>query len=243
VLEIRWNAVAGGDGYILQRSTDGNNFTTIYQGGNARFVDQGLTAATTYYYRVQAGGSPFSAPVAITTAAATLAGGRYVADTPAILAVEMNQQSGTAVIRWTDLGPEYVYTVYKAGRIVASGNSTSYTDNNLLPIAEYAVRATHIYEQRSSVAVPTVVWNSVRQVEFKGYEYTETGIKLLWDAESDMTYEVMQRGQRLAAGLTTGEFVHTNPQASNLYVLVAIYRNPETNRNERTYSNAFAVTR
>ena len=244
VLELRWNTVAGAEEYVLQRSTDGTDFTEVYRGENARFVDQHLTAGTTYHYRVQADGSALSDSEPITTAAASNASGRPIADTPAILSAEING-NGEAVIEWTPL-VGYTYTIIRAGSTLQSGFSTaSYTDRNPLPIASYEVWAEKDGIS-SLVSARTVVWNARQQIEFTGFEYTDTGgIKLLWDVVPGLNieYQVMRRGQLLGAGpnLAMGEFIHDNPQANNYYVLEMTYPDPITGRPVSTYSNEFWV--
>src|SRR5262249_33766587 len=56
-LILTWvNTATNADGYRVDRSPDGVSFTTIVElsGAPAQYVDTGLSAATTYYYRVWA---------------------------------------------------------------------------------------------------------------------------------------------------------------------------------------------
>ncbi len=244
---LDWNSVSGATQYILQRKNAGGDFVTVYSGADSKFIDTGLTAGTSYEYRVQAVGSPFSEIVAISTAAASTPGGQPATDSPVIMepVVVKDSQTGEATsvtIRWTDLGSDYSYTVYKAGRIVAqSYGGDSFTDNDPLPIAEYAVRAFNKVTQTSSDVAVAIVWAEVRPVEFTGYENTpQGGIKLHWDAQPDMTYQVLRLGHILASNLRAGEWTDATPQADNAYVLVATYIGDD-GRMERTYSNTFTV--
>ena len=55
---IRWNAVSGATGYLVQRATSPDGpFTTIAQVTTTSRTDTGLSAGTQYYYRVKAVGS------------------------------------------------------------------------------------------------------------------------------------------------------------------------------------------
>ncbi|WXH14607.1 hypothetical protein LBN7_001911 [Microbacterium sp. LBN7] len=49
-----WSAAAGADEYRIERSLDGVSFTAVGTTASTSFLDSGLTAATTYRYRVVA---------------------------------------------------------------------------------------------------------------------------------------------------------------------------------------------
>jgi regulation of enolase protein 1 (concanavalin A-like superfamily) len=53
-VSLAWNAFLQADGYRIDRSTDGTNYSTIanLSGGTIGYVDTGRTAFTKYYYRV-----------------------------------------------------------------------------------------------------------------------------------------------------------------------------------------------
>jgi hypothetical protein len=244
VISLQWNKVEGATEYVLQRKGPGESeFKTIYTGTNAKFIDQKLTAGTTYQYQVQAIGSVFSNAVSITTAASSV-NGNPVTDSPLIFSGSV--QNGKATITWTNLGEDYTYTVFKAGRIVASSyKGNSFTDSDPLAIAEYAVRAFSRVTQRSSTVSTIIVWNTVKPVEFTGYEVEPNGIKLQWDAQVGTTYQIMRSGKILASNLTTGEWTDRNPQAENAYVIVASYQEYDATLGRtvtrRTYSNVFSV--
>jgi len=71
---LQWQSVIGGEAvrYVIERSATGNNFDQIAEIINGQsYVDSGLTAATTYFYRVKAvglsGSSAYTAVVSATT--------------------------------------------------------------------------------------------------------------------------------------------------------------------------------
>ena len=74
-MTLNWSAVTNATGYILQRSTAANfaGATSIYTGAALTFADTGLTASTTYYYRVLATGSGYSNSANRTNSFATIA--------------------------------------------------------------------------------------------------------------------------------------------------------------------------
>ena len=74
-INLGWSAAAGATGYVVQRSPDGTaGWAQVGTPAVASFSDAGLTAGTTYYYRVGAtdagGGSAWSAVAAATTTVA-----------------------------------------------------------------------------------------------------------------------------------------------------------------------------
>ena len=71
-VNVSWTSVSGATGYTLQRSPDGSTgWTTIGSPTGTNYTDSGLSAATTYYYRVSATGggntSPYSTVASATT--------------------------------------------------------------------------------------------------------------------------------------------------------------------------------
>jgi hypothetical protein len=49
---IAWNAVTGATGYLVERSTDGVNFSSVYTGTSRTYTDNNVTPTGEYYYRV-----------------------------------------------------------------------------------------------------------------------------------------------------------------------------------------------
>lgn len=76
-LQLSWDAVTGANNYIIERSLDGvTSWTVIYMDDVVGFTDSGLTAATSYYYRIHCTGSGYFdsdfAYLTGTTASATI---------------------------------------------------------------------------------------------------------------------------------------------------------------------------
>jgi len=146
---------------------------------------------------------------------------------------------------WTDLGDDYVYTVYRQGQVVALNiQGDTFTDENppqTWTTAEFSIRARSLSGSGPPTTVTTIAWNAgVRETEFTGFEITADGVTLFWDVEEGMTYQIMRRGEILVSNLLSDGWTDKNPGASNDYVLVASYYD-ENNRRVRTYSNTFTV--
>ncbi|MCL2709347.1 MAG: fibronectin type III domain-containing protein [Planctomycetaceae bacterium] len=236
-VSLQWNTVADAAEYILQRKGSGDaDFVTIYTGFAAKFIDQGLTAETDYEYRVQAVGSAFTEPIFVTTLAST------ETDVPIFLDTYVNE-FGQITLTWTDLGEDYTYTIFRQGQMIARDVSgTSFLDTKppaSWGVLEYSIRAFNEATQDSARMVTTIAWNTnIRPVEFTGFEITENGVQLFWDASPDTEYQIMRLGATLGRDVTSG-WTDNRPMDRNDYVLMALYE--EDGRLVRTYSNVFTV--
>lgn len=55
---LTWNLIAGVTQYVVQRCTDGVNFTTVATPGNNYYLDPAVSIGTSYFYRVGATSAP-----------------------------------------------------------------------------------------------------------------------------------------------------------------------------------------
>ncbi len=152
-IKLTWSDVAGETSYKIERST---NATTGFVQVNApaanatSFTDAGLTASTTYYYRLRAsnvtGDSGYSAVVNAKTQA-------VVTPPPGAPAVPGNfaataMTASTIKLTWTDDSNETGYRIEKSAdgvsgwTLLASPavNAVSYSDNNLSASTTYYYR-------------------------------------------------------------------------------------------------------
>jgi hypothetical protein len=247
---LDWNNVNGATGYILQRKNSSGIFETIYAGTESRFVDSQLTANTQYEYRVTAtgneGNSGYTALTA-KTAAKTDNNGKVIVDTPMFVMEPVYNNIGNSVtLEWTNLGNEYTYVLYKAGRVVVNfGNDNSYIDTNpsASGVEGYALMAYHKATQQLSSVTMSVVHTTAKPVEITGYEVSSDGkIKLLWEAEPGVSYNIFRAGKNISGNLTfnndnIGSWTDNNPLVNNDYMLVAVYQDGQTYR--ATFSNIY----
>lgn len=247
-LDLDWNGVDGMTQYVLQRKGPGETgFTPVYTGTESRYVDRGLTAGTGYEYRVQAVGSEFSDVFSVSTAPAQVDGGSVV-DSPMILSTEYDAVNNRITVRWTDLGSDYVYTVYKAGRIVVrNGAGASYVDTNPSDGGTdgYTIVAYNTKLRQESNSLTTVVSSTAPSVAITGVEFLADGsTKLLWDAQPGMIYTVMQAGRTISnsASIQPGSWIDTHPDESKEYMLVALYKD-DAGDWQSTFSNLFSAKR
>ena len=136
-------------GYYVQRSSDGTNFSQIASlgAGATSYSSTGLTAATTYYYRVcaynSAGASAYTSVASAATQAATV----VVPAAPSGLAASASSSS-TIGLTWTDnASNETGYYVQRSSdgtnfsQIGSLGaGATSYSDTGLTAATKYYYR-------------------------------------------------------------------------------------------------------
>jgi hypothetical protein len=242
-LSLDWNDVDGATGYVLQRKTGSGEFVTVATVTDSKYVNTGLTAGTTYQYRVQAVGSAFSDAITVTT----LANDPTVTDVPAITNTTVNSQTNAVTLAWSDLGNDYTYVLYKAGRVVVDFSSdNSYTDTNPpnSGVEGYALLAYNKKTSKLSSVTMSVVWTTAKPLEITGHEVSPDGkITLLWDAEQGVIYNIFRAGRNISGQITfsgsAGTWTDNNPQANNDYMLVATYNDGTTYR--ATFSNIYTL--
>lgn len=86
-VDLMWKKAAGATSYRIERSIDGTTFAPVGTSTTARHVDTGLTAATTYRYRIVAispAGEAASDVLTVTTAAAPVTTTPPVTATPPV---------------------------------------------------------------------------------------------------------------------------------------------------------------
>ncbi|MCD7788139.1 MAG: hypothetical protein LUH59_04335 [Firmicutes bacterium] len=129
---IRWGKVYGATHYYVYRSTDNSTFTKVYSTAiSSSYRDTGLSANTTYYYKIAAYSSEtgemssFGITVSIKTS---------VVETPVIY-YSRTDSSYSVTIKWSNVPDATKYYIYRATSstgtyaYVGSQTSTSYTDS------------------------------------------------------------------------------------------------------------------
>jgi hypothetical protein len=141
-LALAWSDLATNEnGYRIDRSTDGLSFGQVAQvGSNAgSYVDNGLAAASNYFYRVyaynSAGSSGYSDVAAGLTAALTSAPAVPASPSPANGATSV---SSSTTLRWTSSNAQR-YDVYISGALFAADlTSSSLTVSSLATGSTYS---------------------------------------------------------------------------------------------------------
>lgn len=153
---VKWNDLANNEsGYIIQRSTDANNWTEAARvGANiTSFVVTGLTANTKYYFRVMAynsAGNSAASPREDTTVK-----GGSTPTTPttttkpnAVTGLTVTASGSTAAsLKWTDVANETGYRVQRSTDnssfvdvTTLGANVVSYADSSLKASTKYYYR-------------------------------------------------------------------------------------------------------
>ena len=141
-LMLNWTEASGETGYRIERSTDGNTWTTrgTVAANGVSFTDTGLSAATQYFYRVVTLDAEGDAAVTSSTAAATRM--------DAVAGLTFTERlSNRLSFTWTDLASETGYRIERStdGKTFSTvanlaANITSYTDTNVSEMGEYYYR-------------------------------------------------------------------------------------------------------
>ena len=144
-MSLQWADVTGESGYRLERSGDGvsgwSPVAELAENTTAQ-LDTGLSANTTYYYRVIATTEGGDASISDVVSATTLID---PADPPVVVAVAV---SATQIdLSWTDVGTETGYRIERSTDGVtwspigsAGQDVTSYVDTGLAAGTAYSYR-------------------------------------------------------------------------------------------------------
>jgi len=137
-IKMDWDAVTGATGYYVYRSSSAyGTYTKVGNSTSTSYTDTGLSAGTTYYYKVSAynsaGESSLSAYDYSTTSPSSSGGGTSVPSAPT--GVTATRQSASNVyITWNSVSGATSYKVYwsytASGTYSLAGTTTStnYTD-------------------------------------------------------------------------------------------------------------------
>lgn len=188
-INLSWTATSvTHTGFLLQRRIGAGDWTTIATPGATAtsFSDTGLTAGTTYLYRIQAtspvGPSPFSTEATATTQSGGGGGGSVAPATPTGLIVTAASNS-SAEIRWSTSAGATEYRLYRATlsnstmtliatTLVSAPAPTQYLDSGLIANVTYryqveAVNATGASAPTAaaSVTIPVSAFTSIENQE------------------------------------------------------------------------------
>ena len=139
-INLAWNDVAGETGFILERSTDGTNFTTLATLGQGvlAYTDSDVSGSTTYSYRVTAVDGIIDSDPSNVVSATT--------GVPAPLAASAVASGDTsATVSWTGVSGATQYRILKStsptGPFTTAGtvdnSSSAFTATGLTPATTY----------------------------------------------------------------------------------------------------------
>ncbi len=199
---VNWSAVAGATGYLVERSTDGVNFTTAGTTASnvLTYTDSGLAGSLRYFYRVRAtDATGNSVPSAIV----------YGINRPgAVTNFSITSYSTSQlVLNWRDIDGETGYRIERSPdgvtytQIATVGtNVPSYTDGSLGTAATYYYRVTPMSATGDSTSVTGSRSTRLPQVTGMALNGVVTGqISVKW---TDSAYETGYRLERSVNGTT-----------------------------------------
>ena len=138
-IQVTWNAVSGATGYKVYRSSSaGGVYNFIGNAPSSPYTDSGLSANTTYYYKVSSVKNSEESAMSSSYASAVTQTSGGVIDNPPTQPtglVVTSASSGSITLSWNGVSTATSYNVYRsntqtapAGKI-ATVTGTSYTNN------------------------------------------------------------------------------------------------------------------
>jgi fibronectin type 3 domain-containing protein len=204
-INLTWPAVTGAASYVVARSsTSGGPYATVGTPHSAAFSNTALSAATTYYYVVQAknlSGLSATSPQASTTTAPLAPGGlsaTVVSSSQVNLAWSaVSGASGYRVLRSTVSGGPYTN--------VGSATTTSFADSGLAPATTYfyTVQATNGSAPSARSTQVAALTDPAAPTGVTATAASVSEIDLTWSAVTGATSYVIQRSPTSGGPYTT----------------------------------------
>lgn len=146
-VNLSWTASASADRYEIERSTNGGTFAKIATVKEASFADAGLSASTTYEYRVTAvnqGGASAPATVTITTAATPV----DAAPTAPGYVHSMGTTSNSVDLMWSASTAASGIDRYEIHRTVKGGTFAKIGETSKTRFLDQGLKAATTYEYK-----------------------------------------------------------------------------------------------
>lgn len=175
-INISWSAVSKADGYKLYRSSDsGNTFKEIYSGASLTYSDTGLTANTSYSYKV----ASYNV-VGESTQSSAVQANTYAYDAPSNFAAESVTDT-SVTLKWDAVeGKNVTYNITKSTSSsgtfnqVYSGIDTKYTDNGLTQGTGYFYKINAVVDDITSAVSDVLGVGTVRTAFTPGAVWADT---------------------------------------------------------------------
>jgi fibronectin type 3 domain-containing protein len=202
-IDIQWQSVSGATGYRVERSPDGSTgWTAIHTGTATTYSDLGLTAATTYYYRVFATNSSGDSPASATVDATTLPLPPAAPSNPAATAISGSQ----ITVSWNDVAGETGFTVQRSPDGTSSWTTAGTTAQGVTSLTDSGLAASTTYYYRvlatnaggssspsSIVSATTLSAAPPAPTGLRAAALSSTSTTVSWGASSGATTYQVQR--------------------------------------------------
>ena len=232
-VELSWTAVAGATAYLVERSVDGVNFTTLatVNSGETRFTDANPYGSMRWYYRVSAadGSGSNSTPSTVVSvvnkpnapALTTFTAG-VITVSPTTLYfnfMDVQGEKGYRVDASTDGGDNYTTL------LTLAANQTSFNLNGLTAGASYVIRITPLTDIGDGVAPSLVIGTETQLPVVSNLQIASRAsgrMVITWDSQTLATSYVVERSLdgtnwNNVATVTDPTWTDTNVTAGNEY--------------------------
>ena len=224
-LVLTWSDNANDeDGYRVQRSPNGTDFTQIAQIGpnSEAYTNSGLTAGTTYYYRVLAynefGGSVSNVDSAQTqtsgstntSPSVTMSNPASGASYPEDVAISFTGSANDT--EDGDLTPDMVWTSSLAGQIGTGGSFSRRLAAGTHTITARATDSGGLSgsRQRSMTVTVSTSTAAAPRLSVRGYKVKgDKRADLSWSGFSASSIDILRNGSRIATSSNDGSYTDT----------------------------------
>ena len=222
-LKITWNAVSGATGYDVYRyNSSTGTYKYIKSTTSISYTDTGITAGSTYYYKVKAYYKFSNGKYAYSVISPSSIYSRYL-ETPTMVSAT-NTGSGLKVT-WNAVSGATGYDVYRYNsstgtyKYIKSTTSTSYTDTGITAGNTYYYKVKAYYKLSSgkyaySVISPSSTYSRyLKTPVISSATSTGTGIKTTWGAVAGAGgYDVYRYNS------STGTYQYIKSTTSTYYI-------------------------
>jgi len=259
-IQVTWNSVTGASSYKIYRSAASSSYALVGTvSSTTSYIDTGLSALTTYYYRVSAVTSLGEGEQSTLAQATTPAEGVV----PAPGGVQASSLSSDSImLSWNAVSEAIGYKIYRSNSSAGSytlrnsvGTTTSYTDNGLSPSTIYYYKVSTLHNngesaQSSPVSASTSAEAPIQPpTGLNASALSSSSIQVTWSGVSGATgYRVYRSSSASGAYNLTGSAA-SSPYTDNglssgttYYYKVSSVKDSQESVQSSTYASATTQT-
>ena len=226
-IKLSWKAIDGAEEYQIQRSTDGETWSTLKNTTSTSYTNTSAQAGTTYYYRVRAiaeksaANSVYSVVKSLTC--------KLARTTVTLTSVA---STGKIKVSWTAVTGAQGYAVYRSEdsdgdyELLTETTSTSYTDKSAVAEEKYYYKVVVLAENEAANSAASSVKNRTCDLARPVVEISDNGKgkpRLTWDkVDGAVEYKVYRATSKsgtysLVKTTTSTSYANTGATSGKTY--------------------------